>query len=73
MLAPVPLRGPASSTKYLKDFSEQGLGAPVGSIIVGSAAFIRKAHRMRKLLGGAMRQVCMLLHARCKSTCVLRT
>lgn len=38
----------------------KGLGAPVGSIIVGSAEFIHKAHRMRKLLGGAMRQVAVL-------------
>jgi threonine aldolase len=37
----------------------------VGSIIVGSAEFIHKAHRMRKLLGGAMRQVA---HAACWRT-----
>ncbi|MEO8971328.1 MAG: beta-eliminating lyase-related protein, partial [Ktedonobacteraceae bacterium] len=34
----------------------KGLSAPVGSIVVGSRAFIHKAHRMRKLLGGGMRQ-----------------
>lgn len=34
----------------------KGLSAPVGSVIVGSAAFIRKAHRARKILGGGMRQ-----------------
>ncbi len=34
----------------------KGLSAPVGSVIVGSRAFITRAHRMRKLVGGAMRQ-----------------
>ena len=34
----------------------KGLSAPVGSIVVGSREFIHKAHRMRKLLGGGMRQ-----------------
>eukprot|EP00898_Chlorokybus_atmophyticus_P001028 jgi/Chlat1/1926/Chrsp153S08700 len=35
----------------------KGLAAPVGSIIVGSREFIRKARRCRKVLGGGMRQV----------------
>lgn len=34
----------------------KGLGAPVGSVIVSSQAFIREARRARKVLGGAMRQ-----------------
>lgn len=34
----------------------KGLSAPVGSMVVGSRAFIKRAHRVRKLLGGAMRQ-----------------
>ncbi len=34
----------------------KGLGAPVGSCLAGSAEFIRKARRARKLFGGAMRQ-----------------
>lgn len=34
----------------------KGVGAPVGSVLVGSAAFIRKARRLRKALGGGMRQ-----------------
>jgi threonine aldolase len=34
----------------------KGLGAPVGSAVAGSADAIRKAHRLRKLLGGGMRQ-----------------
>ncbi len=34
----------------------KGLAAPVGSILCGSAETIAKARRVRKLLGGAMRQ-----------------
>ena len=34
----------------------KGLGAPVGSMIVGSAAFIEKARIYRKMFGGGMRQ-----------------
>ena len=34
----------------------KGLSAPVGSVICGSEVFIRKAHRIRKQLGGGMRQ-----------------
>jgi threonine aldolase len=35
----------------------KGLGAPIGSMLVGDREFIRLAHRYRKLLGGGMRQV----------------
>lgn len=35
----------------------KGLAAPVGSILLGSKEHIAKALRIRKLLGGAMRQV----------------
>ena len=34
----------------------KGLSAPVGSLICGDAAFVREARRMRKMLGGGMRQ-----------------
>lgn len=34
----------------------KGLGAPVGSLLIGSADFIRKARRVRKVMGGGMRQ-----------------
>lgn len=34
----------------------KGLGAPVGSALIGSAEAIRSAHRSRKLFGGGMRQ-----------------
>ncbi len=35
----------------------KGLGAPVGSCLVGSRELIQRAHRVRKMLGGGMRQV----------------
>ena len=35
----------------------KGLVSPVGSMLVGSKEFIAKAHRLRKMLGGGMRQV----------------
>jgi threonine aldolase len=35
----------------------KGLGAPVGSLLVGSREFIERAHRFRKMFGGGMRQV----------------
>lgn len=34
----------------------KGLGAPVGSMLAGSSAFVERARRVRKLLGGGMRQ-----------------
>jgi len=34
----------------------KGLGAPVGAVLVGDAAFIERAARWRKMLGGGMRQ-----------------
>ncbi len=34
----------------------KGLGAPVGSALVGSSAFIERARRFRKMFGGGMRQ-----------------
>ena len=34
----------------------KGLGAPVGSLVCGSADFIGRARRVRKMLGGGMRQ-----------------
>lgn len=34
----------------------KGLGAPVGSVLCGPADFIKRAHRARKMLGGALRQ-----------------
>ena len=48
--------------RMLRDFDSvsiclsKGLGAPVGSVLVGSQEFIAKASRWRKLFGGGMRQ-----------------
>ena len=41
----------------------KGLGAPVGSMLIGSKFFIEKALRIRKILGGGMRQVGFLAAA----------
>jgi len=48
--------------KYAAEFDSisiclsKGLGAPVGSVLVGSKEFIKKARRVRKVYGGGMRQ-----------------
>lgn len=34
----------------------KGLGAPVGSVLIGDTDFIKKARRIRKVFGGGMRQ-----------------
>ena len=47
------LAGPVDSLSFCLS---KGLSAPVGSLVCGSGAFIRKARRNRKLLGGGMRQ-----------------
>jgi threonine aldolase len=41
----------------------KGLGAPAGTVLVGSKAFIARARRARKMLGGAMRQAGLLAAA----------
>ena len=41
----------------------KGLGAPVGSILVGSHAIIARARRNRKILGGGLRQAGVLAAA----------
>jgi threonine aldolase len=41
----------------------KGLGAPVGSALCGSKDFIARAHRVRKMTGGGMRQAGMLAAA----------
>jgi len=38
----------------------KGLGAPVGSMLAGSEAFVERARRTRKLFGGGMRQAGMV-------------
>jgi len=41
----------------------KGLGAPVGSLLLGKSAYIKKARRVRKAFGGGMRQAGMLAAA----------
>jgi threonine aldolase len=41
----------------------KGLGAPIGSMLVGSRELIARAHRARKMLGGGLRQVGLLAAA----------
>lgn len=41
----------------------KGLGAPVGSVLLGSAAAMKQAHRYRKMMGGGMRQAGVLAAA----------
>lgn len=41
----------------------KGLGAPVGSVLCGGEAFIGKARRLRKMVGGGMRQAGVLAAA----------
>jgi len=41
----------------------KGLGAPVGSVLMGSSEFIKKARRIRKVFGGGMRQAGFLAAA----------
>ena len=51
---PADLVGPVDSVMFCLS---KGLGAPVGSMLCGEAEFIEQARRIRKMLGGGMRQV----------------
>jgi threonine aldolase len=57
-----PARLAAAADSVNVCFSK-GLGAPVGSALAGSRAFIRQARRMRKQVGGGMRQAGILAAA----------
>jgi threonine aldolase len=41
----------------------KGLGAPVGSVLAGTRDLVHRAHRVRKMLGGGMRQAGVLAAA----------
>jgi threonine aldolase len=56
----VDLASPANSVTFCLS---KALCAPVGSILCGSKEFIHRAHRIRKQLGGGMRQVGVLAAA----------
>ena len=61
------LRDIASHFDSLSICFSKGLGAPVGSALCGSREFIERAHRIRKMAGGGLRQAGLLaacaLHA----------
>lgn len=54
------LAEPADSVTFCLS---KALCAPVGSVIVGDKEFIKRAHRIRKILGGGMRQAGILAAA----------
>lgn len=57
---------PQAYGRYFDSISvclSKGLGAPVGSVLLGSKALIRKSRRIRKALGGGMRQAGFLAAA----------
>jgi len=52
----VPAREIAQHFDSVSVCFSKGLGAPIGSALVGTTEFIARAHRWRKMLGGGMRQ-----------------
>jgi len=59
-VTPRDLAAPADSVTFCLS---KGLSAPVGSVVVGDRAFIARARRARKLVGGGMRQAGVLAAA----------
>jgi len=59
-VSPREMAAPADSVTFCLS---KGLSAPIGSLVVGSAPFIARARRARKLVGGGMRQVGVLAAA----------
>lgn len=53
----------ASSFDSISICLSKGLGAPVGSLLLGTKAFIHQARRVRKVMGGGMRQAGFLAAA----------
>ena len=56
----VPAKEIAQYTDSVTFCLSKGLSSPVGSLLCGSKEFIKRARRMRKLLGGGMRQAGVL-------------
>lgn len=52
----VPLKEYANQFDSISLCLSKGLGAPVGSVLIGKKDFIKKARRVRKVFGGGMRQ-----------------
>ncbi|GCE28257.1 threonine aldolase [Dictyobacter alpinus] len=59
----IPVRDLVRDVDSVMFCLSKGLSAPVGSMLVGSREFIRRARRTRKLLGGGMRQAGVLAAA----------
>jgi threonine aldolase len=59
----VPLDELAGEADSVSVCFSKGLGAPVGSALLGSRDFVKEARRLRKMLGGGMRQVGVLCAA----------
>jgi threonine aldolase len=59
----IPIADWAACADTVQMCFSKGLGAPVGSILAGSAAHVRAARRARKRWGGGMRQVGILAAA----------
>lgn len=59
----VPVSGIAQYFDSVSVCLSKGMGAPVGSVLCGSAELINKARRWRKVVGGGMRQAGMLAAA----------
>ncbi len=59
-VSPSELAAPADSVTFCLS---KGLACPAGSVVVGPVAFIERARRARKLLGGGMRQAGVLAAA----------
>jgi len=59
----VPVKEYAKQVDSLSFCLSKGLGAPVGSLILGTGEFMEKAHKYRKILGGGMRQAGILAAA----------
>jgi len=52
----VPVAEIAAAADSISFCMSKGLGAPVGSVLCGTREFVERARRLRKRLGGAMRQ-----------------
>jgi threonine aldolase len=59
----VPVRAIADQVDTIQFCLSKGLGAPVGSLVAGSRSFIQRVHRLRKMVGGGMRQAGVLAAA----------
>ncbi len=59
----VPASTIAAYADSLQLCLSKNLGAPVGSMVVGSGPFVEEVRRLRKMLGGGMRQVGLIAAA----------